>query len=224
MQFTLEDIKRALNAITPSISPAGIISEGSLNGASGPVNYSIHLGWDLLLANLCDNTWSAFNNTIMRHIRKLEEAGADIGPILDAVQLDDSHWRWLEKSLYYRGESFKWFFLVAEGYPQAACLVYQPKPSVVNAGQIFYVEYLAAAPWNRENPVAARVFKGTGPLLLNCVSEYATSKLGLTLGFSLHSIPKAVSFYKKIGMTAFPAHDKGELRFFEWVSDIEKGD
>lgn len=218
MTYTIEDIRRALDAAPPTISSNGVISKGTLIGQAAAVDYTIHLGWDLLIANLCDRTWGAFNVTLLRHIQKLETQGVDIAPILESAQLEDSHWRWLNKTLHYRGDCYKWFFLIAENYPQAACLIYHPKASVVGAGDIFYVEYIAAAPWNRENVFAKRVFKGVGPKLLERVISYAKDDLKLQPGFSLHSLPKAVEFYEKIGMSAFPCYDKDELKFFEWVA------
>ncbi len=223
MTYTIEDIRRALDAAQPIISSGGIISNGKLAGRAGEVDYTIHLGWDLLVANLCDRAWGAFNVELLRHIRKLEDKGVDIAPILESAHLEDNHWRWLEKSLHYRGDCYKWFFLIAENYPQAACLVYHPKSSVVGAGDIFYVEYIAAAPWNRENVLAERSFKGVGPKLLERVISYAKDELKLQAGFSLHSLPKAVQFYEKIGMTAFPQYDKEGLKFFEWVDLESKG-
>lgn len=218
MTYTIDDIRRALDAAPQEISSSGIISKGTLTGRTSAVDYTIHLGWDLLIANLCDRTWGAFNVTLLRHIRKLEADGVDIAPILESAQLEDNHWRWLDKTLHYRGDCYKWFFLIAENYPQAACLVYHPKASVVGAGDIFYVEYVAAAPWNRENVFAERVFKGVGPKLLERVINYAKDDLKLRPGFSLHSLPKAVQFYEKIGMKAFPQYDKDGLKFFEWVA------
>jgi hypothetical protein len=219
LNFTIEDVRRALNAAPADISSHSVISKGTLKGRGGDVKYTIHLGWDLVIANLCDRTWGTFNVALMRHIRKLEASGVDIEPILAAAQMEDHHWRWLDKTLAYRADCYKWFFLVAENYPQAACLVYHPKNSVSGAGDIFYVEYIAAAPWNRENVLAERVFKGVGPKLLDRVISYAQEDLNLSPGFSLHSLPQAVFFYKeKLGMTAFPQYDKGTLKFFEWVA------
>jgi GNAT superfamily N-acetyltransferase len=218
LAITIEDVRRALEAAPLTIGTNGIISKGALAGKAGPVDYTIHLGWDLVIAHLCDHAWGSFNVCLLRQIRKLGAEGVDIAPILASAQLEDHHWRWLDKSMYYRGDCYKWFFLVAEGYPQAACLIYHPKASVAGAGDIFYVEYIAAAPWNRENVVAERVFKGVGPKLLDRVISYAKDALALRQGFSLHSLPQAVEFYEKLGMKAFPQYDKGELKFFEWVS------
>lgn len=225
MNFTIEDIRRALDAASSSIITAGIISTGKLVGKAGEVDYTIYAGWDLLFANLCDRSWGAFNVSLMRHIQSLDAEGVDIDPILEAAQLEDYHWRWLDKSLHYRGNCYQWFFLVAEGYPQAACLIYHPKSSVVGAGDIFYVEYIAAAPWNRENVLADRIFKGVGPKLLDRVISYAQDVLKLRPGFSLHSLPKAEQFYERLGMKAFQAYDKGGLKFFEWIApeSIAKG-
>lgn len=225
MNFTIEDIRRALDAASPSSITSGIISTGKLEGKAGDVDYKIYAGWDLIFANLCDRSWGAFNVSLMRHIQSLEAEGVDIDPILEAAQLEDHHWRWLDKSLHYKGNCYQWFFLVAEGYPQAACLIYHPKSSVVGAGDIFYVEYIAAAPWNRENVLAERIFKGVGPKLLDRVIRYAQDDLKLRPGFSLHSLPKAELFYERLGMKAFQAYDKAGLKFFEWIAPepIAKG-
>ncbi|PWB18367.1 hypothetical protein DCO45_10395 [Comamonas sp. JNW] len=155
--------------------------------------------------------------SLLRHIRKLQQSGVDVTSILETAQLEDNHWNWLNKSLSYKTDCYKWFFLVAENYPQAACLVYHPKNSVAGPSNIFYIEYIAAAPWNRENALNERIFKGAGAKLLNHVIIYAKDNLKLDPGFSLHSLPKAIQFYEKIGMTAFPKYDKEGLKFFEWV-------
>ena len=218
MTYTIEDIRRALDAAPPVISSHSIVSKGTLAGVGREVDFAIHVGWDLLIANLCDRSWGAFNVALLRHIKKIEDSGVDVTSILGLAQLEDSHWRWLDKSMHYRSDCYKWVFLVAENYPQAACLVYHPKNSVAGVGDIFYVEYIATAPWNRNNILADRIFKGLGPKLLDFIAGYAKDNLKLKLGFSLHSLPKAVQFYQSIGMTAFPQYDKGVLKFFEWVA------
>lgn len=218
LKFTIEDIRRALDDANPEISSHSVVDTGELIADGSSVTYTIHLGWDLTIAHMCDRSWGGFNVALLRHIRELELSGKDINPILDSAQLEDHHWRWLDKTLHYRGDRYKWFFLVAENYPQAACLVDQPKSSVVGIGDIFYVEYIAVAPWNRVNALAERSFKGVGSKLLDFVISYAKNQLGLRHGFSLHSLPKAESFYKKIGMTPFPEYDKDGLKFFEWVA------
>ena len=225
MKFTLEEIRQALDAASPVISTDGIIATGKLAGKSSQVDYSIHAGWDLQIARLCDRTWGAFNVSLLRHIRSLEVKGDDIGPLLESAQLEDYHWRWLDKSLAYRGDSYRWFFLVAEDYPQAACLIHHPKASVAAAGDIFYVEYIATAPWNRENVLAERIFKGVGPKLLDRVISYAQGELNLRPGFSLHSLPKAEQFYEKLGMKSFQEYDKEGMKFFEWIDSesLSKG-
>lgn len=217
LKLTIDDIRKALDEGSPAISSDGVIATGKLAGKSSEVDYTLHTGWDLQIAHLCDRTWGAFNVTLLRHIRSLEIDGVDIQPILDTAQLEDHHWRWLDKSLAYRGSTYKWFFLVAEDYPQAACLIYHPKTSVVGGGDIFYVEYIATAPWNRENVLSERIFKGVGPKLLDRVITYARNELGLRHGFSLHSLPKAEHFYEKLGMKAFKEYDKEGMKFFEWI-------
>jgi GNAT superfamily N-acetyltransferase len=213
----MEEIHKALDTAAIMIAQDSIISTGVLAGAGGAVSFDVYAGWNLSIARLCDRAWGTFNVELLRQIRKIETSGKDVTQILDSAQLEDHHWRWLDKTLHYRGDNYKWFFLFAENYPQAACLIYHPKKSVVGAGDIFYVEYIAAAPWNRDNVLAERIFKGVGPKLLDSVITYTKDKLNLRPGFSLHSLPKAVSFYEKIGMTCFDQYDKDGLKFFEWA-------
>jgi hypothetical protein len=117
--------------------------------------------------------------------------------------------------LAYQGDEYRWFFMIAEGYPQAACLTYHPKPSAIDGKGIFYIEYVAVAPWNRENPMCKRSFKGVGKVMVNEINTYANAHLGLRPGFSLHALPKAIGFYESIGMERFPAFDKNGLPYFE---------
>ncbi|PZQ76820.1 MAG: N-acetyltransferase [Variovorax paradoxus] len=219
MTITIDEIRQALDKLPADISLGGKIASDLLANSAGEVPCDIHLGWDLQISRLCDRTWGAFNNTLMRHIRKLEVSGTDIAPILAAAQLEDHHWKWLDKALHYKGDAYKWFFLVAEKYPQAACMIYHPRASVASEGNVFYIEYLAVAPWNRENALSERVFKGVGPKLLSYVVNYAQDVLKLKPGFSLHSLPKAADFYeKKLKMTPFPKYDKDGMKFFEWIA------
>ena len=151
----------------------------------------------------------------MRFIKGQHYSPEQLVAALNEVQLDDSHWRWLNKALVKRGDQYKWFFLMADGEPQAACLIFHPKPSAEDGAGIFYIEYLAAAPWNRRNPMSAQAFAGVGKLVVQRVAAYAMGKLGLRPGFSLHALPRAVGFYESIGMSRYSACDDGPLPYFE---------
>lgn len=216
MPVTIAEIKVMLANAGPMANCGTCVDSGPLIAVSGKeVEYKLFLGWDLAAANSCDETWGVFNVRLMRFIRDQNYDEAALSTVLATVQLDDSHWRWLDKSAVFLAEEYKWFFLMAEGYPQAACLIYHPKPSAFDDQGVFYIEYVAVAPWNRENPMAERSFKGVGKLVVQKVSEYAIDKLGLRPGFSLHALPRAAGFYAAIGMQNFASLDKGTLQYFE---------
>lgn len=218
--MTPEEIKALFATIDPLTMCGDPLLEGTLPAADGELKqYRLFENWNPVLANFCDEKWGVFNVQLMRHIGSLQLSQEDLISCLNNVQLDDNHWRWLNKSIRYKGDEYRWFFMVAEGRPQAACLIYHPKPSAINGQGIFYIEYVAVAPWNRVNPMAPREFKGVGTAMIRDVSEYAVSSLGLTPGFSLHALPKAVAFYKTIGMIAFPEYDKDDLPYFEMPED-----
>ena len=213
---SIADIKAMLDAITAPIYMGVVISAGVLHGSTGgQVEYQFFHGWDVTLAHACDNSWGAFNLQLLAHIKGLSLDPSALSAVLNSIQLDDNHWSWLNKSLAFKGEQYRWFFLVAEGYPQAACLIFHPKPSAFDGGGIFYIEYVAVAPWNRKNPMASRSFRGIGTLIVSLVSSYAVNALGLRPGYSLHALPKAIAFYETLGMQRFPYLDKDDLPYFE---------
>ncbi len=214
---TANDIREMVRTgkLTPSADD--IVASGNLLSAKsgGHVAYQLHHGWDPAKAHLCDKTWGAFNIQIMRFIETKNYDEKALEKVLSGVQVDDGHWRWLEKSLYYVGSEYDWFYLMAEGYPQGACLIYHPKPSAIATGNIFYVEYLAAAPWNRQNPMKDRALKGVATVLLRHALNYGRNVLKLRYGFSLHALPKAAPVYRAIGMVSHAASDKPNLPYFE---------
>gem|GEM_PF-566631 len=220
IQAKLEELRELLSKSPDTApTPVAVISQGKLSSGSGSnESFELRLGWDPATAHLCDKTWGAFNVKLMEHIEAQRYGEQELKAVLATIQIDDSHWRWLNKSLHYRSDDqYKWFFMIAEGYPQAACLVYHPKQSAVHNGQIFYIEFIAVAPWNRQNPLTPRSFVGVGKLLVDEVRKFASDKLGLYEGFSLHALPRASGFYISLGMQRLPAHDKQVLQYFEMV-------
>ena len=216
MAVSTEDIKAWLDAGGVPPTSSEVIARGILQAENGDGRaFALHFGWDLSIANSCDDTWGSFNVRLLRHIFNLKLSESELASVLADVQLDDGHWKWLQKSLVYRGDQYKWFFILAEGYPQAACLIFHPRPSAIDNAPIFYVEYVAVAPWNRVNPLAPRAFKGLGSQIIRAASDYAIGVLGLRPGYSLHALPKAVAFYEAVGMLRFPDNDKDGLPFFE---------
>jgi len=163
----------------------------------------------------CDRTWGVFNVQLMEFIQRQAYSPQERAAVLDQIQIDDGHWSWFGKSLYYHTAEYVWFFLMAEGAPQGACLLFHPKKSALHSGKIFYIEYVAVAPWNRLNPMSRRKFAGVGSKLIRCAATYAIHTLKLHPGFSLHALPKAIKYYEDVGMVAHPAFDKDGLPYFE---------
>ena len=117
--------------------------------------------------------------------------------------------------IFYCFVVFECFFIFSNDKPQGACLIYHPKDSIIDSENIFYIEFVAVAPWNRDNPMVERKFKGIGSAIIVCVLDFAIKTLGLKPGFSLHSLPQAIGYYKKIGMENYPERDKPNLAYFE---------
>ncbi|MCU7370738.1 hypothetical protein PEC18_07545 [Paucibacter sp. O1-1] len=213
----ISEIRALLAKVDPlEVADCECLTEGSLSARDGRTKpYKLLLGWNIGLTNRCDDTWGTFTIQLFRFIKAQNYSDEQRKAVLSAIQCDDSHWRWLEKSLLNQGDEYKWFFLMAEGEPQAACLIFHPKPSAFDGQGVFYIEYVAVAPWNRKNPMAEQVFVGLGTLMVREASHYAVKTLGLRPGFSLHALPRAAGFYDSIGMSRFPALDKDSMPYFE---------
>ncbi|WP_458048826.1 hypothetical protein [Paraburkholderia strydomiana] len=213
--MTLEDIKAFLDRKTPLFDKGTVVKAGVIQrDDGGEVPFEVQAGWDLGKAHWCDKNWGIFNLSLMKFIKTnyVEEKRKEV---LESIQIDDSHWEWLKKAIHYRTSEYAWLFLMADDVPQGACLIYHPKQSELESGEIFYIEYIASAPWNRENPMSPRRYRGIGSLLIKAAMAYATDELKLRHGFSLHALPRATRFYEQIGMKPFAALDKDTLRYFE---------
>lgn len=213
----ISEIRALLENVDPLDDDDNVcLAEGSLAARDGKTRpYKLLLGWNIGLANRCDDTWGTYTTQLFRFIKNQNYSPEQLAAVLAEIQVDDRHWCWLEKSLLSLGDEYKWFFLIADGEPQAACMIYHPKPSAFDGQGVFYIEYLAAAPWNRKNPMSEQAFVGLGTLMVREVCRYAIETLGLRPGFSLHALPRAAGFYASIGMVRFPGLDKDVMPYFE---------
>jgi hypothetical protein len=196
------------------------IETGTLNLEGQNIDYEIKQGLNLELTNQCDLQWIQFYTEVFNHIKDAEQEVRDRA--ISAMQDQGVHWRWFRKALDYNKEEYKWFFLIAQEQVQAVCITYQPKDSVLEPGQIFYIDYIAVAPWNRNNEFQPRRFSGLGMTMIKTLTNYAIKNLSLKPGFSLHSLPSAESWYLQLGMKHISKLDKGpdegSLKFFEITS------
>ena len=211
---TVKELQALLESGKTSFEPLNIIESGMINDSKDTAcDYMVVKGWDIGLAMQCNDEWGAFNLDIMGVIENSPPEQEK--ELLGESSLEDAHWNWLKKHQCYYGAQYDWFFFLVDEVPQGACLVYHPKEAISTNENIFYIEFLAVAPWNRPNIIAKQRFKGVGSKLLKHVMCYAEDSLGINKGFSLHSLPKAEGYYKKIGMIRFPQKDKDGLGYFE---------
>ena len=198
-----------------SIDDEQVIDKGLLNDDnSNEVDYRVTFGWDLISADTCDKKWKIYRFEVAEYIEKNFEEN-EFSNIFAQMQVEDYHWEWLSKSLVYRSDEYKWFYLKTENNIEAACLAYHPKKSAVDSKDIFYIEFIAVAPWNRESPMSPKKLKGVGSTLLRAAVKYLVNSLGLTYRFGLHALPQARGYYQKIGMDYLPIGDKDSLEYFE---------
>ena len=200
------------------------ISKGVvLNNETGQEEaYSIYHADDLASripeSVTADASWIKYRGWLIDQIRV--EANGDQDKFIELFNKcsqQDYHWKWFDKCFALRSPEYEWLFFKVGGSVEAVAVLYHPKDSAISTGvNIFYVEYIAVAPWNRETKYNSRRYKGVGTRLLVAAADLCISNYGYRPGFSLHSLPQSVDFYKKIGMTDFgPDSSKGDMHFFE---------
>jgi hypothetical protein len=195
---------------------SSLVDQGMLRNAEGEeIEYLIHEGWHMYAAKQCDKEWGEDLTNLLQSISERGYSDAELEKVIHSLSLEDSHWNWLNKSMRYNQSEYHWYYLYADGKTQGVCLIYQPKKSSLSDGNIFYIEFISVAPWNRQNLHRNKIFSGIGTILVKFCLKCATEKLGLKAGFSLHSLPQAEGYYMSLNMQHIPAKDKGNLKHFE---------
>lgn len=147
---------------------------------------------------------------------KLDNPNVDDYTLINQFNLQDHHWNWVSKAINLNNHDYLWFSLEVQGCIEAIIIVYHPQQSRIVSSNIYYIDYLAVAPWNRTIGNSPRKFKALGPLLIKEAGKYIGINLTYGYGFSLHSLPQASSFYSRIGMIDFGADvAKQNLHYFE---------
>lgn len=179
------------------------------------IKYSIRTGNDLLLSSQCDSSWGSANLEYLKYIKD-NVPDDQILNYVSSLQPQDNHWNWLNKTKYYSDDCYDFFYFVAENDIQAMCVTYQPKKSTLYEDKkIFYIEYIAVAPWNRDTLLQKRKYSKIATTLIAAITYYLSNNRGLFPSFSLHSLPQAAGYYEKLGMVNFPKEDKDSLKFYE---------
>lgn len=166
------------------------------NEESVEKEFTIHKGLNPNFNIEMSNSWRKKNVELLQLITN--ESGEDEGKLhilLNKCMMEDSHWNWIGKTYHCFGRDYEWFYLVIDGTIQACCVIYHPKESRIDMSQIFYVKYLAVAPWNRNTPFFLRKYGALGSILLGRCAEYSKCAYQYRYGFSLHSLPQALNYY-----------------------------
>ncbi len=178
--------------------------------------YQIIHGWSLKSSVECDTLWKQGWLELFELIQQAEPDETKHNQILDSISTEDFEWDWFRKAVAYGSDEYEWFHLYADGKPQAACLIYHPKESVLEAGDIFYVKFVAVAPWNRDCDLRPREFRGLGRIVLRAAQLFAVNTLNLRPGFCLHALPRAEAFYRRLKMVNVKGkEDSQSLAYFE---------
>jgi len=195
------------------------INKGVIDKANGEsVPYIIELGLSKSSILEC-NGWKDFiTNIIIQFVTKNPDL-YDYKKVLQKdIMLEDYHWNWSKKAFHYNTSEYDWFFLKTDDGVQGVCLTFHPRESVFQKVDIFYIQYLSSAPWNRKSALHERQYKGIGNEILKHVQYYFLKKHHYSYGFSLHSLPQSQAFYEHLGMKNFPEYNDANGLFFYEMS------
>lgn len=180
--------------------------------------YRITFGWDVFTAYACDNEWNAFRLRLAAFLDTLPLAERQAEE--DKIQSEDGHWKWFNFSVWLKSDEYKWFFFRVNDEVQAACLIYHPKKSILSSQELFYIEFIAVAPWNRYNPLSQKKYSRIGTVFLKEIMKHCKDKLNYQSGMCLHSLPQAQGFYEhKLKMIRCAQADKEGLWYYEMNED-----
>ncbi len=129
-----------------------------------------------------------------------------------------SHWNWRAKMGAIRGMLGNQSFAIeCDGETQGLMIVDLMKTcrsKHTKNKPLVYVDYLEAAPWNRESLTEPR-FRGVGTVMLAAAIQLSRDE-GFAGRIGLHSLPQSESWYAKRGMSDLgrdPSYQN--LRYFE---------
>lgn len=193
-----------------------LIWEGVLSDHNGKdITLKLLEGCDIKKCIQMQMQWATHFLTLFDNFSK-QNPNESIGSIIVKCNIEDSHWSWTNKATCLNTNEYLWFSIESDCDFECAMIVYHPKQSKLANDNIFYVDYLAVAPWNRDSAIQSAKLKGLGTLMLRTVGKYINESLSYRHGFSLHSLPKALPYYKKIGMNDFGADaNKENLHYLE---------
>ena len=204
-----------------AFSPPKMINKGTIGNESGErIPYILELGLSKSSILEC-NQWQNFiNNFVMDFADENPDITDYKKELQKYIMLEDHHWNWPKKAFHYNTSEYNWFFLKTSDGIQGVCMTFHPKKSVIQSINIFYITYIASAPWNRESTLHKRKYKGVATEIIKKVQIYFLKTHNYNYGFCLHSLPQAQSFYQRIGMINYPEYnDEQGLLFYEMSNE-----
>ncbi|TSH79510.1 GNAT family N-acetyltransferase [Pantoea sp. paga] len=190
------------------------------NQTGQKISATIQTGVDLKLILDLQSDWGSYKANILAQLMSTHPnitTDYDVFcRLIKEYNLTDLHWDWAQKAWKRLGSDYQWFYLIENNKVQGVCVIYFPEKSRFDSKNIFYIDYLATAYWNRNRPSHKAVYSGVGKELINYAVNYACKNLGYRPGFCLHSLPDAETFYFHLGMKDFGIDpNKEDLRIFE---------
>lgn len=163
--------------------------------------FEVYKGLDMQLVLSFQREWSdvlraRLEDIILNRAKTQDE----LINMIEESQLGDAHWDWSRKMLSCYSDKYDWFFIKINGKVEAVCIILHPHNSKIDDKDIFYVDYLAVAPWNRNTPYGRRKYALLGTTLLSVCCNQSKVDLPYRYGFSLHSLPQSLTYYTRIGM------------------------
>jgi hypothetical protein len=200
-----------------------VIDSGNSKSCTDSVfNYQIVHGKSIDYVLQCQQSWGKFILQTLTEIKQECLTDTDFIAKVNDLPFHDSHWNWMTKYCCLNATEYNWFYLLIEGKIEAICIISHPKESVFDKENIFYIEYIAVAPWNRRSKFISRTYSGLGTVLIKSICHYFIGTVGYRPGFSLSAVPQAIYFYEHLGMTPFPQYNHDSLFFYEMNEETTK--
>jgi hypothetical protein len=143
--------------------------------------------------------------------------------ILGKLGVPDRHWNWRLKCAVAAKTNRKVYGMLNGGHVEGVMVLELGHTARCTPGlPLVYVEFVAAAPWNRSAIQRPERFRGVGTLMLGAAVEVSRMQ-GLDGRCGLHSLVAAEGFYRRIGMKDFDIDPSKEgMRYFEFDAPAAK--
>ncbi|HEY6351230.1 MAG TPA: hypothetical protein VI636_17640 [Candidatus Angelobacter sp.] len=122
----------------------------------------------------------------------------------------------VRKYLNLSSTNFEYYAVECEEMTQGMIFLETDFHKSRNGKNLAYVDFLAIAPWNRQEIARNPKYRGTGSLLMY-LAVSRSEQLGYKYRTGLHSLPAARTFYGKLGMRDLgPDPNYQNLHYFEF--------